>query len=178
MSCLQAKMQRNPIPPFFMLLELLVDTSITISLHWSITICFHFSPLLDEEPLEGKHTKAEQEIERMGCLGNHATPLFWLDNKATAMQTKRVVHFWRLRDAPCSNGRRKIKFLQVVWVTSCLYPITPHQQLLCPPFRGSVMLAEPHLRPHTFLMSLHRRRECDPTGSLPAQTLHLLMSST
>lgn len=66
----------------------------------------------------------------MGHLQNPVTPLFWLNNKATAKQKKRTAHFWRPRDAQCRNGRRKIKPVQVLWVTSCLYPVTPHWQLL------------------------------------------------
>lgn len=76
------------------------------------------------------HMKAQQEIEGMGHLQNPVMPLFWLNNKATAKQKKRTVHFWRPRDAQCRNGRRKIKPVQVLWVTSCLYPVTPHWQLL------------------------------------------------
>lgn len=75
------------------------------------------------------HTKVEQETERTGYLPNHVIPLFGLNNKAAAMQRKRMVHFWRPRNTHCRNGR-KIKSSQVVWVTGCLYPVTALQQLL------------------------------------------------
>lgn len=64
--------------------------------------------------------------------------IFWRNNNATAMQEKRKVHFWKLKDIPCGNGRKKkSKLLQVVWVTSCLYSVTSHPQLPWLPLEAS-----------------------------------------
>lgn len=76
------------------------------------------------------HTKAEQETEGTGNLQIHITSHFRLNNKATAMQRKRIAHFWRPRDAHRRNGRKKDQILAGGWVTSCLSPVTALHQLL------------------------------------------------
>ena len=87
-----------------------------------------------------------------------APSLFWLENRVAVVSVTWVYSEERKKEVCSLKALISARKPSAVG-NCCLYLVTSHQQPSCPPFRGSVMLAESHLGPHAFSMPLHRRKE-------------------
>lgn len=131
--------------------------------------CFHFSPLLDWELSDP--TTVPRHLG-MVSLQNHVTLLFRLLSKELPSKGRDSSP---LKAQKCQRGNgSKSKHLQVLPL-----PVTPHLQLLCPPFRGLVMLGKSHpgSRPSSSSPLPGAGNGTPWDSSPPAELLPWLMSS-